>query len=512
MRTRFLALGAATIAALTFAACGGGGGGSTTTPQTVASPPSNGTAPNPILQVINATGPTTQVSVTLKLPQRTGTSATVHAAIRSQFGSRLANAHIRTMMNTAPTSQMRALGQQQNVYAQAVQKRSGRAPQFISGSTSWVELVMTDTNNTVLSDGAVPCSVVSQQCTATFTVPIGNNLTATLLLYDSCPFLLGAGSASVNVLAANNPALNITVNGVVSSFEVTPTPATSPAPPVTSADGSQAQAIGVTVAPLDADDDVIGSPGTLITSDFLPITNVTLNATSPNNGSAPTTLSNATGTVTPDATNVFSSATFPFTGLGNDTALIWTATPNVGSTPVVPLSSVFQVNGPPICCGVQAPTSNPMGSQQLALLPALAFVPGIASNITTPGNDQPLTSVKSNVFATWMTEFPQTGAQAGTVGLVSNISGYSGNITIADVGNCTSDGVATTPSFGGSDTYANILAQGGLPVAVPGPTISDCAVTATDALGNTAELYVFVSSSSVTISNKIKTQNTTRKH
>ena len=281
MRNALIAFSALGSLAAVLTACGGGGSNtSPAAPQAVATPGAAASLPPGGISVTNPAAKA-KISITITIPtgiarntvyaNRLSADAktqllSVRNMMNAKYGSRLADKHLRTMGNTSPSAVIRAAGAAQGLYAAAVEKQTGRMPQFVSGYTNYMEFVLSDTSNNVLDDEEADCS--SDTCTINASVPTGTNLVATLYLYDNYDILIAAGSQSgVNIVLGPNPGLTLTFNPVVGFYVVSPsnsnfsfgTPATS----------------NITIQPEDFgynynDGGPVGGPSVLLDSNFTP--------------------------------------------------------------------------------------------------------------------------------------------------------------------------------------------------------------------------------------------------
>lgn len=487
MRTTFIALGAiGSLGAILAAGCGGGG--SSSTPSTVSSPAPLSSI-NPNQGVNNFTGPSSQVTVSINVPARAPVSKAIRSKLHQLYGPRSLDKNVRSMANTSPTASIRAAGLQQDRWSQGVFQRTGRDPSFVSNATTFMEFVLTDVNNNVLVDQTGGCT--TGNCTHTFTVPIGTSYTATLYLYDNCDFLLSAGSVgNVSVVAGVNPGLTITLNGVVTYFDVETTGATTPF----LADPSGAQSFNVTVTPLDVDFNghtTVTTPGVLIDSTFTQITSVNL-ALDP----TATDVTPAGTTSVPVPPNLILAPTaYSFSGTGTETQVMWTATPVTTGVPIVP-------------------SFNTWGSPQTTAARTLTITDNAPTLTWTNPNNYPLASGDPQFAATsatnWNVEFPlQTNSNSYTFGLNENATVGFTSITLS-AANCGISPVIVAsynPAVPGTYLYSALSGGVQFTMGSTGPT-STCVVTATDDAvpARTATLSFFTDSSNLTIQSK------TRKH
>jgi len=489
MRTRSLALGAAAVLALAVTACGGSGS-SPTTPLTLTSPASSSTStPNLNQEVFNTSAPTSKVTVSFKLPKAAPANPATRARLMSLYG----NQNLRTLGTTSPTAQIRAVG-----------LSSGRNPQFVSGTTFYVELIITDSNNAILSDGVNTCaSPNSGTCTAQFNAPIGTNLTASILLYDVNQFLLGAGSSTaVTVVAGANLPLSVTVNPVASYLDVESGAANFINDP------SKAQAaFNVTVTPRDADMNAEASPGILLNQQFVQITGYTLTPQTSINGSTitPTAITpTAAMTLTPDPSTLVGTQSYAFSGTGIDPLERWAVVPVALGTNMLPFAP--NVAAGPQFSGVTFPTTA-LNSVSMAY----PVTPGLQWTGITPGGASPPpndngTFNAAPALAVYTSEFPSLQPTTVSYSLIDNVPGFSGNITISDNGQCIGIISSTVPSEGSPTLYSLIGTNGGVSVTLtPSATGGGCALIATDGFSQTT-LNLFFDKTNLTI------QSTARKH
>ena len=484
MRNALIVIGACGSLVAILTACGGGG--SSSTPATVTASPLAVASVNPNQSVNNVAGPTGTMTLTFAIPKMTEPDPTLRARIKARYGSKLTDAHIRTMANTSPTAQIRAVGLQQNRYAQAVEASTKRNPEFVSGATQYAELVLTQ-GSTVAFDGTVSCPETSNTCTGTFQVPSGNGYTLSLYLYDDCEYLLSVGTLSnVNVAVGSNSPVTVTLNGVASYVDVT-TSATTPF--VATPSGAQSS-FSLNVAPLDADDQVITTPGILLDESLKQVSsfNVTLDSTY--SDVTPT----ATQSLAVNAALTVAAGTYNYTATGSEMSVVWDVTPvEIGS----PITSAAACG--PFCDGVYAPSD---GSGQLSVMvtqPSLQW--------TSQSSGYQLTDVSTGQSSSETAEFPAPVAASFMFGLSESI-GYTGNITLSDNGNCSGVVYQYTPGLATPAPYTALSVSPYVQIhlAYPQPSSNNCIVTATDGNGLTANLTLLIDSSSLTI------QSSARKH
>lgn len=488
IRATFVGAGAAGILAVILAACGGGGGGSSAPSATVAAPV---TAPsmNPVQTNNFFTGPSSQVSVSIKLPARNGTAA-MRAKLKAQYGgSILNNPHLRTMANTSPTASLRALGKQESVYAQQVQKSTGRKPDYVSGYVDTLEFVLSS-GATVLVDDTIGCS--EGQCTGTFTVPVGSNYTVTIYVYDTCPFLLAAGvsPSPVTIAAGYNTPLTITLNPLAAYFYISPSTSS------VIADPSEAQNINVSGWAYDADGDQLTTPGVLLDSNFYQITGFTMGTDGPD----VSLVSNNPAPVNGDLS--YGPFTFAFAGTGTESQIDFTATEINNGTPYVP---DFYTAGSPD--GTDTTTSTVNFGDSVADNPVQLIWTGPTSYTMAAADAPQFTTIDGigspgSVSVTQL-ELP-TLNESGTVtmGLSATAPNYSGNVTLTDNGNCTNVAGYTT----GAQSYQTIASNLVLTTYNVGSPVNNCTITATvdNAGSQEAALNVYYDQTNLTITNKAR--------
>ncbi len=504
MRTTFYTLGAAAVIGSVLTACGGG---SSSSSQSTVPLPSSSIPP--VVQGITPTGPTAPMTITIAIPQHVTTTAAAHALVSKRihalYGAKSSDSRIRTMANTSPSASIRQAGAQLEKSAKQIELKTGRSPEYVSPGTYYMELVMSS-GATNVSDQTAYCSVSSNQCSATFNVPVGTGFTAALYLYDDCDYLLSAGAASnVTIVSGSNAPLTITLNPVVAYFDVTAT-ATTPF----IADPSQAQTFNVSVTPLDAEyynnsqQNVVTTPGVLVDSTFHQITSVTLALSSaypdvtpsgPQTLNVPVLAQNSINTYT------FPTTSYTFGGTGTEGSVVWTATPNTVGSPIVPTNE----RGP-YSDGTPSPGTN-VGSLSITDNP-------VALSWTNPqgypqsSGDPVIASQGTGTNVTyWSAEFPNpANTSTYTFGLNENIP-FSGNITLSDNGQCVSSVVSSyTPTLG---TYPFSQLNTSPYVLITMNSSSNtaaCIVTATDdaATPRSTQLQIFVDSSTLTIQNKAR--------
>jgi hypothetical protein len=525
MRNTLIALGAIGSLAAALAACGGGGSG--TTPAL-----SGGNAPQSVptqFGVNNSTGPTGTMSVTIHIPQ-TGqrVSAATRAFIHATFGAKHADARIRSMANTAPSSVVRAMGARINTNG-TLSEASRRGAQYVSPNTYYMEVVVTDsTNSQYIVDDTFYCSDTT--CIGNVPVAVGTNYNVSLFLYDSyCGYLLSAGTMSgVNVTASATPVpVAITLNPVVDYFDVETT--SSPAPFIN--DASEAQSFTITVTPLDANSNVETTPGVLLNSALQQITQVSLQV--PVGGadlSSSTTQLLTVPTLSNSSPSPYgmTSTTYTFKGTSGDSELIWSAYPVTPGSPIIPAVATGTYGG-----GYR--TSASYGELDEFPLPVKLIwtnPEGFPNPEGSPGYyvPSPSPSGNTNTFipqfsqvgtSTWAFEFPnlnngQGSGQLGVQEIVVQPSSspypipFGGTVNFTDNGLCS--GVFSYPSPG-PQTYPSPPPSFGLIVNAsafnlaspnPGPSNQPCTVTATDnsPQARKAYLQVYYDSSSLTIQSR----------
>ena len=494
-------IAAASALAAVLTACGGGGG---TAPSTAIVPvPSSVATMPPNITVVNKSGPTSTLSITITIPQhKTAPTTDVVRRIHTIYGKKTTDAHIRTMANTAATRTVRAAGVTLNKWATAFEKLNGRAPDYVSNATYEMELVVSD-GTTTESDGTAQCSVSSSTCTGNFQVPIGSNYTVALYLYDSCNYLLSAGAATgVMVVAGTNQPLLITLNPVVAYLDITTT-ATSPF--VEATDDAQNN-FTVTVTPFDADDYTITSPGIPIDETLTTISGVTL-ATDGTygdlTGSTSVTLPVTAVAQSPATAYSFPAQTYSFTGTGGSESQIeWSASLNTTGSPLIPGANYPNDHG--LNAG-----NNGTGYLSIPVnLAALTWTnpQGYSSSTAGAPNVQPTTSPGAGMTATNV-EFPGPITGSFLFGLSESDPNFTGNITLTDNGGCSGVIASTTPTdqaptppptaYSTLSTYPFVTVQ----VSASAHS-SGCTLIATDDQGRIADLDLFVNQANITVSGK----------
>jgi hypothetical protein len=506
MRSTFSTLGAAAILGGVLTACGGG---SSTPAQSTVPLPSSSIPP--VVQGITPTGPTAPMTISVAIPQRTTTSAAhalVSKRIHALYGAKSSDSRIRTMANTSPSATIRSAGVQLEQSAKQIEQKTGRSPEYVSPGTYYMEFVMAS-GATPVFDQTTTCSISSNQCSATFNVPVGSGFTAALYLYDDCDYLLSAGATSnVTVVTGSNPPLTLNLNPVVAYFDIT---STASAPFV--ADTSEAQpSFNVSVTPLDAEyyntqtNNTVATPGVLMDSTFHQITSVTLALQSPYSDvtpSAPQTLN-----VPVLAQNSINAYTFPttayaFAGTGTESSVVWTATPNTNGSPLVP-----NVETGPYGSGTPSPGTD-IGQLTIADNPIQLSWTNVSGYPTGALGDPIFASQGTSANTTyWSAEFPlPNNTSTYTFGLSENIP-FSGNIYLADNGNCVSSVVSSyAPALGGPYAFSVLDASPYVQITMNSSSnTSACIVTATDdaATPRSSQLQLFVDSSTLTIQNKAR--------
>ena len=489
----------ALAAALT--ACGGGGG-STTTPAQVATSPAAPTvvaSMNPIQVVSNVAGPTGKLTLSLKIPKLTAPSAALKARVVARYGKKIGDSRIRMMSTTSPSAQIRAAGMQQNRYAASLEKTGRRSPAFISpGSPNntyeYVELVLTSGGSTVY-DGTVGC--FSGQCNAEFdSVPVGGPYTLSAFLYDYCSFLLGAGTTTnVSVQQGENQPVTVTLNGIVAYLDVTSTATLINDP-------SNASNFTENVTPLDADQNIITSPGVLLDENFNQITGVSLTLNPPNPPATPypdvSPIAAQTLSVNPDLT--IPAATFNYAGTGTELEIDTIAAPITSGQPVVPA----------VLTGVYGGYSSPSPASGSGAV-VITIPPLMWTALQSPYLFTPLTTTGQST--SYAAEFSGPTAGNYEFGLQESAAAFSGTISLTDNGNCGSVS-SYNPALGTQTSYTAFPTPA--PSGSPGVQIqmtlnnnqtqSSCVITATDSAANprTSTLNLYVDKSSLTIQGKAR--------
>ncbi len=488
MRTSLIAFGAAGALAALLAACGGGGGGSSTAPALQASPAAVASI-NPSQTVNNFTGPSSKMTITINVPPRVQASLALRQKVAKLYGTKNSDARVRSMANVSPSATIRAAGLQQNRYAAQVQQRTGRDPTFISGSTEFLEFVLTDSNNNILVDSTSGCSTGS--CTNSYTVPVGTGFTVSLFLYDDCNFLIGAGALTNQTVSAglNNP-VTVTINGVVRYFQVTSSVSNLLSDP------SGAEPVPVTITAYDEDNDPIATPGVLLDSTFRQITSVSLNV-----DAADTTPTGTTSITVP--TNLMSAQTYAYAGTGGDTGIDWTATAVASGNPIVP--NVFNTfNGVPDQTSYVASLNIGVTPPQLVWTDPAGYplVLGDPQLIPDPVNPS------GPGFTDWLLEFPNpTNTGTFTVGLNENVPGFAGNITLTDNGACGGTYSGFSPPSPGPYAFSVLEAPPYVQIAMNSSGASTaCMITAQDDAvpPRTANLLIYTDQTNFVIQNKAR--------
>lgn len=533
MRTTYITLGTIATLAAALAACSGGGGGTTPALQGGGTPQSVPTQ----FGVNNSSGPTGTMSVTVKIPQSAGrASSAAIARIHALYGPKHADAHIRSMANTGASSLVRAMGARINANG-TLTESSRRGAQYVSPSTYWMEVVVTNSTNSqpAIVDDTFYCS--STSCIGNVPVAVGTNYNVSLFLYDyECGYLLSAGTTSgVTVTASASPVpVAITLNPVVDYFDVE----TSASTPFIN-DASEAQNFTITVTPLDANSYIETTPGVLLNSSFQQITAVSLTVPV---GSGDLT-SGATQTLTvPTLSNAsptpygMTSTSYHFTGTSGASQITWEANPVASGSPIVPnvangtygegyqtSASYGELDEYPLSVGLV--WTNPEGFPNPQGSPGY-YPPGQAPDGPYAPSPNPsggpndynyipeFWQVSTNA---WALEFPQLqdGQGTGALGVeeVANPTNspfpipFVGTINFTDNGGCA--GVFSYPSPGPvaysspDPTYGLVITGSAYNFSSPS---SSCVVTATDnsAYTRSATLQVYYDTSSLTIQNKAR--------
>jgi hypothetical protein len=534
MKQAYIAIGAIATLGAALAACSGGGGSGTTPAAPGAGAPQS--IPTAFGQN-NFTGTAGTMSVSIVIPARGArASATTLARIHSIFGPKHADAHIRSMANTARSSVVRAMGAKIN-YAGTLTESSRRGAQYVSPATYYMEVVVTDsTNSQWLADDTIYCNGAGSTCNSgNLSVPVGSNYNVSLFLYDGyCGYLLSAGSTSgVTVSASATPVpVTITLNPVVDYFDVE----TDASTPFIN-DASEAQSFHVSVAPVDADGYYETNPGVLIDGpSFKPIVQVSIQlqgSPAPTDifpGTAQTisvpTLASPSPSPVP---YVLPTVLYTFAGTGGDGSFDYAATAVLGGNPIVPNvaygtygagystdTEYGQVGYTPV--SVKLIFTNPEGFPNPEGSPGY-FPPGTAPD--GPYAPSPAPSGQNNFFDpqflqvnsnTWGFEFPQlnNGQGSGYLGVQEIAQApsspfpipFSGTINFTDNGSCS--GVFSYPSpgpvnYSSPDPVYGLIIQGSA-FDLTAPS-SSCQMTATDSSGYSRKAYfnVYYDSSTLTI-------------
>lgn len=529
MKTSYIAFGTVATLAAALAACSGGGGTSPTPSagnNTVAAPPTSfGTS--------NVTGPTGTVKVAVVIPQHSSTTSgegsPLAKRIHAQHGAKHADAHIRSMANTSPTALVRTTGVQINKYA-AQNESARRSAQYVSSATGYMEFIVTDAaNQNVVLDQVIYCS--GGTCNGNYGVPVGTGYNVSLFLYDYCGYLLSAGTASgVAVTQGATTQVAITLNGVVAFLDVYANANQRPF----IADAMYAQSFGVGVQLLDADYNVITTPGQPIDESLTPVTSITLSVSGSSNDLTPT--QDQTLTVSPLAPGAspipyaYTSTNYSYAGTGSESQINWSATAVTSGSPIVANVASWGTYTGGYSTGydnvgvtqVQLIVTNPEGFPNPLGSPGY-YAPGNGPGLNPLPGSSPSPSPSSSSgnqnqnnlaipqFAqtnwnTWALEFPQLyNPGTGFAGLQEynayyNIAiPFTGTVTLTDNGGCSN--VATYSngplSFNAGNTIVNLTAFDRTNL---GPSNS-CQIIATDnsVFSRTAYLNVFYDNPTLTI-------------
>jgi hypothetical protein len=490
VRNTINAIGAVGILTAVLTACGGGGNTSPA-PQAPLVLPSTA----PVQTVNNFTGPTSTITVSIKIPRATEPTAALHAKLKKLYGSKANDKNIRTMANVSPSASIRAAGLSQQRTMQAFEQKTGRSPAFISGNTETAEFVLSNGSFPPLVDQPAQCS--TSTCTMTITAPVGSGFTAALYLYDTCDFLLSAGSVSgVNVTAGVTTPVNITLNPVVGFVDVETTGLSSPF----LEDPSQAGTFNVTVTPLDVDDEAVTTPGVLIDNNFRQITSFNLTATGTDpNGNSPITPSDicvnacpgsqtAPLAVSPSLT--VPASTWAFAGNGFEQDVNLNANPVTTGSPLAPdFFSQGNFEGSDI--GL---LDLPVVPAQLTWIPQMTGLGVFTTELASPNN------TTANV------EFP-VAANSNTLELALNesISGLATHVAVTDNGHCGSVVALYAPPEITPFLLSSIVASPFYQITMGSSSNSNnCVVTATDdaSTPHTASMTFLINSTNITIQNK----------
>ena len=104
------------------------------------------------------------------------------------------------------------------------------SPRYVSASTSQVAVILRGQNQKKPSKQSFPCTAV---CTGSIVAPIGVDAIA-LRLLDSGGHVLSQGAATILVFKKKNNRLDLTLDGVPASVDLTPVPGTLPIIPASS--------------------------------------------------------------------------------------------------------------------------------------------------------------------------------------------------------------------------------------------------------------------------------------
>jgi hypothetical protein len=517
MRTSLLSLGAIGALAVLVAACGGGGSGtapSVATGGTTAVAQPLGTTPP---GVTNFSGPRTKMSVSINIPNSPSgrqKASVKQQQLRNRYN--LPKGNIRQLANVSPTSSIRAAGAAHLRWATNSWKSTGRAPLYVSGGTYMMEFVLSDQSQNILVDENAYC-YNSGVCTGNFDAPVGNaGYTATLYLYDSCTFLLSAGSTAVASIAEGQAnTINITLNGVVYSFDINTSglpsdPQQNGSLGYVLGDASQATSFSMNVTAYDEDGYQITGPGTLLNYNLEQISQLNVQPTSLPSPAGITPTSQVVIAV-PSAlpsSGPFGSTTYAWDGTGVQNQISFSVTPVVTATPLVQYPNY--TNGP----------------YNTYVQPGSVFVnvyhPTLAWTAMSPSGIQfgPLFNAAANwdgASATATVEFPAPAPQSSSGPLLYTFAitqqfgppqyglpQIAGNATISvyDYGECNNE---ISPSFNGTPLSLSYPSQSSISLA--GIAIGGCQIVANDGTHN-AYLDVFVDQSSLTIQQRARTTGT----
>jgi len=534
----FAAVGSLAVAA---ACSGGGGGGGSSMPGAGSAVPAGPSAapltaasisPN-TTQVVNFTGPGAKVTVSIRIPRKAGqpqslmSESTYHAL----YGSRAKDRNLRTMAQTSPTSKIRTAGARQFLYTRALEKSTGRLPQYVSSATNYMEFVVSDNLGNIDVDEVAYCGPNVTTCTGSFDAPAGTGYTLTLFLYDYCSYLLSAGSLTNQTITVgtNNP-FTITLNGVVDHFFMTTTPTVSPYGNTGSGNLdfyqglSFTQAFTMTLLPMDADNDEITNittpPSVLMDDNFYTIAsvNVTPQFDAANAGFSPLAVQNVPIPADPTLlTNSVGSTPIPYNWDGTGTTCCtaeWVAAPVEGAGPLVP-TAVTSPAAFTLCGGLYGEACNGIqfagGSSYLyGSITAAGMNWENTQNIIVNGN--PSGSFYGG--GGWNLELaapPTTPPVVYTLGVEDNIPYYTTVPGSNQIALTFTDGLGLCAAQNILNPLPSTVTAGNFnwPVqtvnlSIDATTNGSCVLSVSDNYGNASLLNIFVNNPSVTISGGIR--------
>lgn len=485
LRTTITALGSAAALALVLTACGGGGGSATS--PSAQSAPTQATQPNENQTVNNFSGPSAKMTVSIKVPGRTPTSAAVKAQIKKLYGAFRTDSHLREMQNTAATPAMRALGTAIHNFAKQTETSTRKSPQYVPGATELMEIVVSDQANDTIYVDSSNNTCNTNSCTATINAPVGTNMNVTIYLYDGyCGFLIAAGTTSgVTVTLGNTTPVNLTLNGVVAHWMFT----TTASLPFLE-DPTGVQSFNVTVEATDWDYDIITSTTTpasyLIDSGFNQITGLNFSV----QGGATDITTGQSFPLAPNPDLTFNAVAYNFAA--NNTEEGGTE-PDIAAQEVSGSQLVPNLNTEGVTAGTDTGYFYmPINSTSLTWTNPNGYP-------VSTGDPQFASDGGSGNYTYFTLEFPlPNNSGTYTFGL-NDTSSTVTNITITDNGSCGGVTSSYTPSLGVPTAYP-LSPQ--ITMGSSGAT-SSCAVYASDG-SNTSELDIYTDSSSLTIQNKVR--------